>query len=52
MFTRSYKVKDIFVVYYNGIKINDIKITKTQLLEKNTTYVVGIIFLSPNYGQL
>jgi hypothetical protein len=51
MLTRSYKVKDLFVVYYNGIKNQDNEISK--LREKTTKNIRrSEYFLSPNYGKL
>jgi hypothetical protein len=51
MLTRSYKVKGLFVVYYNGIKNQDNEISK--LREKTTKNIRrSEYFLSPNYGKL
>jgi hypothetical protein len=51
MLIRSYKVKDLFVVYYYGIKNQDNEISKLREKQQKT-YVIANTFLSPNYGKL
>ena len=46
MLTRSYKVKDLFVVYHNGIKNQDNEISKLrEKITKNIRHIANIFYL-------
>jgi hypothetical protein len=43
--TRSYKVKDLFVVYYNGIKNQDNEISKLRGKITKNIHIANIFYL-------